>query len=411
MKYDVKEIKLAKAGALRIEWAAQSMPVLNRIRRRFAKEKPLKGVRLAACLHVMQTLKAGGAEIALCASNPLSTQDDAAASLVKHDRIPVFAIKGENHKTYYRHINAALDTRPHFTMDDGADLVSTLHSERQRLLATVRGGTEETTTGIIRLRSMAADGVLRYPIIAVNDARTKHFFDNRYGTGQSTLDGFIRATNRLIAGTTFVVCGYGWCGRGIAMRAKGLGAHVIVTEIDPLPALEAVMDGFQVMPIGAAASVGDFFCTVTGNINVIRKEHFRSMKDGAIVANSGHFNVELDLSGLASLATSRRLIRPFVEEYVLKNGRRINVLGDGRLINLAAAEGHPSSVMDMSFANQALSIEYMAKLKKPLAENVYPVPEAIDQQIAREKLAAMGVDIDRLTPEQKKYLASWEMGT
>ncbi|MFO7708351.1 MAG: adenosylhomocysteinase [Desulfobacterales bacterium] len=418
MKYDVKDIKLAKGGALHIEWAAQSMPVLNRIRRRFAKEKPLKGVRLAACLHVttetaalMQILKAGGAEIALCASNPLSTQDDAAASLVKNDRIPVFAIKGENHKTYYSHINAALDTRPHFTMDDGADLVSTLHSERQRLLATVRGGTEETTTGIIRLRSMAADGVLRYPIIAVNDARTKHFFDNRYGTGQSTLDGFIRATNRLIAGTTFVVCGYGWCGRGIAMRAKGLGAHVVVTEIDPLPALEAVMDGFQVMPIGAAATVGDFFCTVTGNISVIRKEHFRSMKDGAIVANSGHFNVELDLTGLASLAKSRRMIRPFVEEYVLKNGRRINVLGDGRLINLAAAEGHPSSVMDMSFANQALSIEYMVKLKKPLAKDVYPVPEAIDQQIAREKLAAMGVDIDTLTPEQKKYLASWEMGT
>ncbi|MCU0561451.1 MAG: adenosylhomocysteinase [Desulfobacterales bacterium] len=418
MKYDVKDIKLAKEGALRIEWAAQSMPVLNRIRRRFAKEKPLKGVRLAACLHVttetaalMQTLKAGGAEIALCASNPLSTQDDAAASLVKNDRIAVFAIKGEDHKTYYRHIHAALDTRPQFTMDDGADLVSTLHSERQPLLATVRGGTEETTTGIIRLRSMAADGVLRYPIIAVNDARTKHFFDNRYGTGQSTLDGFIRATNRLVAGTTFVVCGYGWCGRGIAMRAKGLGAHVVVTEIDPLPALEAVMDGFQVMPIGAAAKVGDFFCTVTGNVNVIRKEHFRQMKDGAIVANSGHFNVELDLPGLASLALSRRLIRPFVEEYVLKNGRRVNVLGDGRLINLAAAEGHPSSVMDMSFANQALSIEYMVTLKKPLAKEVYPVPEAIDQQIAREKLAAMGVDIDRLTPEQKKYLASWQMGT
>jgi adenosylhomocysteinase len=418
MKYDVKEIKLAKNGALRIEWAAQSMPVLNRIRRRFAKEKPLKGVRLAACLHVttetaalMQTLKAGGAEIALCASNPLSTQDDAAASLVQNDRIAVFAIKGENHKTYYSHINAVLDTRPQFTMDDGADLVSTLHSERQKLLDTVRGGTEETTTGIIRLRSMAADGVLRYPIIAVNDARTKHFFDNRYGTGQSTLDGFIRATNRLIAGTTFVVCGYGWCGRGIAMRAKGLGAHVVVTEIDPLPALEAVMDGFQVMPIKEAAKIGDFFCTVTGNINVIRKEHFRSMKTGAIVANSGHFNVELDLSGLASLAASRRMIRPFVEEYVLKNGRRINVLGDGRLINLAAAEGHPSSVMDMSFANQALSIEYMVKLKKPLAKEVYPVPEAIDQQIAREKLAAMGIDIDRLTPEQKKYLASWEMGT
>jgi adenosylhomocysteinase len=418
MKYDVKDVKQAKDGALRIEWAAQSMPVLNRIRRRFAKETPLMGVRLAACLHVttetaalMQTLKAGGAEIALCASNPLSTQDDAAASLVKNDRIPVFAIKGENHKTYYSHIHAALDTRPHFTMDDGADLVSTLHSERQPLLATVRGGTEETTTGIIRLRSMAADGVLRYPIIAVNDARTKHFFDNRYGTGQSTLDGFIRATNRLIAGTTFVVCGYGWCGRGIAMRAKGLGAHVVVTEIDPLPALEAVMDGFQVMPIGEAAKIGDFFCTVTGNINVIRKEHFRQMKDGAIVANSGHFNVELDLPGLASLARSRRLIRPFVEEYVLKSGRRVNVLGDGRLINLAAAEGHPSSVMDMSFANQALSIEYMVKLKKPLAKDVYPVPEAIDQQIAREKLAAMGVGIDTLTPEQKKYLASWEMGT
>jgi adenosylhomocysteinase len=418
MKYDVKDIKLAKDGALRIEWAAQSMPVLNRIRRRFAKEKPLKGVRLAACLHVttetaalMQTLKAGGAQIALCASNPLSTQDDAAASLVQNDRIAVFAIKGENHKTYYRHINAALNTRPQFTMDDGADLVSTLHSERQELLATVRGGTEETTTGIIRLRSMAADGVLRYPIIAVNDARTKHFFDNRYGTGQSTLDGFIRATNRLIAGTTFVVCGYGWCGRGIAMRAKGLGAHVVVTEIDPLPALEAVMDGFQVMPIGAAANVGDFFCTVTGNINVIRKEHFRSMKDGAIVANSGHFNVELDLPGLASLSKSQRLIRPFVEEYVLKNGRRINVLGDGRLINLAAAEGHPSSVMDMSFANQALSIEYMVMLKKPLAKEVYPVPEAIDQLIAREKLTAMGVAIDTLTAEQRKYLASWEMGT
>ena len=418
MKYDVKDIKLANDGRLRIEWAAQSMPVLNRIRERFAKEKPFKGVRLAACLHVttetaalMQALKAGGANIALCASNPLSTQDEAAASLVKHDQIPVFAIKGENHKTYYAHINAVLDTRPQYTMDDGADLVSILHSERQALLRNVRGGTEETTTGIIRLRSMAADGVLQYPIIAVNDARTKHFFDNRYGTGQSTMDGFIRATNRLIAGTTFVVCGYGWCGRGIAMRARGMGANVVVTEIDPLPALEAVMDGFSVMPIGEAAKIGDFFCTVTGNINVIRKEHFRRMKDGAIVANSGHFNVELDLPGLGELAKSRRRIRPFVEEYVLKNGRRINVLGDGRLINLAAAEGHPSSVMDMSFANQALSIEYMVKLKKPLPKDVYPVPEAIDQQIAREKLAAMGVAIDRLTPEQKKYLASWDMGT
>ena len=418
MKYDVKDIKLAKDGRLRIEWAAQSMPVLNRIRARFAKEKPFKGVRLAACLHVttetaalMQALKAGGANIALCASNPLSTQDEAAASLVKHDQIPVFAIKGENHKTYYAHINAVLDTRPQYTMDDGADLVSILHSERQALLRNVRGGTEETTTGIIRLRSMAADGVLQYPIIAVNDARTKHFFDNRYGTGQSTIDGFIRATNRLIAGSTFVVCGYGWCGRGIAMRARGMGANVVVTEIDPLPALEAVMDGFSVMPIGAAAQIGDFFCTVTGNINVIRKEHFRLMKDGAIVANSGHFNVELDLSGLGELAKTRRRIRPFVEEYVLKNGRRINVLGDGRLINLAAAEGHPSSVMDMSFANQALSIEYMVKLKKPLPKDVYPVPPAIDQQIAREKLAAMGVAIDTLTAEQKKYLASWEMGT
>jgi adenosylhomocysteinase len=418
MKYDVKNIKLANDGRLRIEWAAQSMPVLNRIRERFAKEKPFKGVRLAACLHVttetaalMQALKAGGANIALCASNPLSTQDEAAASLVKHDQIPVFAIKGENHKTYYAHINAVLDTRPQYTMDDGADLVSILHSERQALLRNVRGGTEETTTGIIRLRSMAADGVLQYPIIAVNDARTKHFFDNRYGTGQSTMDGFIRATNRLIAGTTFVVCGYGWCGRGIAMRARGMGANVVVTEIDPLPALEAVMDGFSVMPIDEAAKIGDFFCTVTGNINVIRKEHFRRMKDGAIVANSGHFNVELDLPGLEELAKSRRRIRPFVEEYVLKNGRRINVLGDGRLINLAAAEGHPSSVMDMSFANQALSIEYMVKLKKPLPKDVYPVPEAIDQQIAREKLAAMGVAIDKLTPEQKKYLASWDMGT
>jgi adenosylhomocysteinase len=418
MKYDVKDIKQARDGKLRIEWAAQSMPVLNRIRQRFAKEKPFTGVRLAACLHVttetaalMQTLKAGGASVALCASNPLSTQDDVAASLAQHDRIPVFAIKGENHKTYYSHINAVLDTRPQFTMDDGADLVSILHSERQKLLSNVRGGTEETTTGIIRLRSMANDGVLQYPIIAVNDARTKHFFDNRYGTGQSTLDGFIRATNRLIAGTIFVVCGYGWCGRGIAMRAKGLGANVVVTEIDPLPALEAVMDGFSVMPIGEAAKIGDFFCTVTGNINVIRREHFRLMKDGAIVANSGHFNVELDLPGLASLSKSRRIIRPFVEEYVLKSGRRVNVLGDGRLINLAAAEGHPSSVMDMSFANQALSIEYMVKLKKPLARNVYPVPEAIDQQIAREKLAAMGIAIDKLTLEQKKYLASWELGT
>jgi adenosylhomocysteinase len=418
MDYDVKDIKLAKAGALRIEWANQNMSVLNRIRTRFQKEKPLKGVRLAACLHVttetaslMQTLKAGGASVALCASNPLSTQDDVAASLVKNDKIPVFAIKGENHKTYYAHINAVLDTQPHFTMDDGADLVSILHSERSELISGVRGGTEETTTGIIRLRSMAADGVLQYPIIAVNDAQTKHFFDNRYGTGQSTIDGIIRATNRLLAGSNFIVCGYGWCGRGLAMRARGMGANVIITEVDPLPALEAVMDGLTVMPIRKAARIGDFFCTVTGNINVIRKEHFMIMKDGAIVANSGHFNVELDLDGLNSIAKSRRLIRPFVEEFKLQNGRRINVLGDGRLINLAAAEGHPSSVMDMSFANQSLSIEHMVKLKKPLDKKVYPVPEKIDKMIAKEKLAAMGVSIDRLTPEQRQYLASWTMGT
>jgi len=418
MDYDVKDIKLAKAGALRIEWANQNMSVLNRIRTRFQKEKPLKGVRLAACLHVttetaslMQTLKAGGASVALCASNPLSTQDDVAASLVKSDKIPVFAIKGENHKTYYAHINAVLDTQPHFTMDDGADLVSILHSERSELISGVRGGTEETTTGIIRLRSMAADGVLQYPIIAVNDAQTKHFFDNRYGTGQSTIDGIIRATNRLLAGSNFIVCGYGWCGRGLAMRARGMGANVIITEVDPLPALEAVMDGLTVMPIRKAARIGDFFCTVTGNINVIRKEHFMIMKDGAIVANSGHFNVELDLDGLNSIAKSRRLIRPFVEEFKLQNGRRINVLGDGRLINLAAAEGHPSSVMDMSFANQSLSIEHMVKLKKPLDKKVYPVPEKIDKMIAKEKLAAMGVSIDRLTPEQRQYLASWTMGT
>jgi adenosylhomocysteinase len=359
----------------------------------------------------MQTLKSGGAAVALCASNPLSTQDDVAAALVKYDKIPVFAIKGEDNRTYYRHINAVLDTKPQFTMDDGADLVSTLHSERTELLPGVQGGTEETTTGIIRLRSMAADGVLQYPIIAVNDARTKHFFDNRYGTGQSTVDGIIRATNRLLAGSNFVVCGYGWCGRGVAMRARGMGAHVIVTEIDPLPALEAVMDGFTVMPIGKAARIGDFFCTLTGNVNVIRREQFLVMKDGAIVANSGHFNVELDLVGLARISKSRRLMRPFVEEFELKNGRRINVLGEGRLINLAAAEGHPSSVMDMSFANQALSIEFMVKNKKPLAKMVYPVPEKIDQQIAKEKLAAMGTQIDRLTAEQKQYLASWTLGT
>jgi adenosylhomocysteinase len=418
MNYDVKDIKLAKDGLLRIEWANQSMQVLNNIKKRFAKEKPLKGVRIAACLHVttetaslMQTLKAGGAQITLCASNPLSTQDDVAASLVKHDKIAVFAIKGEDNKTYYKHIHSALDIKPQYTMDDGADLVSTIHSERQELIENVRGGTEETTTGIIRLKSMAADGVLQYPIIAVNDAKTKHFFDNRYGTGQSTMDGIIRATNRLIAGSNFIVCGYGWCGKGLALRARGMGANVIVTEVDPTAALEAVMDGLTAMPIRQAARIGDFFCTVTGNINVIRKEHFQIMKDGAIVANSGHFNVELDLNGLESIAKSRRTIRPFVEEYVLENGKCINVLGDGRLINLASAEGHPSSVMDMSFANQALSIEYMVKNKQRLENNVYPVPEEIDKAIAREKLTSMNVKIDRLTPEQKKYLASWSFGT
>jgi adenosylhomocysteinase len=418
MEYDIKDVKLAKEGLLRVEWANQSMPVLNNIKKRFAKEKPLKGKRIAACLHVttetaslMQTLKAGGATLTLCASNPLSTQDDVAASLVTHDKISVFAIKGEDNKTYYKHIHSAIDIKPHYTMDDGADLVSTIHSERQELIEGVDGGTEETTTGIIRLRSMAADGVLQYPIIAVNDARTKHFFDNRYGTGQSTMDGIIRATNRLIAGSNFVVCGYGWCGKGLAMRACGMGGNVIVTEVDPTTALEAVMDGFTVMPIRQAARIGDFFCTVTGNLNVIRKEHFEVMKDGAIVSNSGHFNVELDLEGLKSITKSHRIIRPFVEEYMLENGKRINVLGEGRLINLAAAEGHPSSVMDMSFANQALSIEYMVKTKKKLETDVYPVPEEIDKTIAKEKLASMNVKIDKLTPEQKKYLASWSMGT
>ena len=418
MDYDIKDIKLAADGKLRIEWAGQSMPVLNRIRERFAEENPLKGIRVGACLHVttetaalMQVLQTGGAKVWVCASNPLSTQDDVSASLVKHDKIPVFAIKGEDAKTYYQHIDAVLDSKPLYTMDDGADLVSTLHTQRTDWVEQVQGGTEETTTGVIRLKSMAADGVLKYPIIAVNDARTKHFFDNRYGTGQSTVDGIIRATNRLIAGTHFVVCGYGWCGRGLALRARGMGAQVIVTEVDPLAALEAVMDGFAVMTIREAAKVGDIFCTVTGNLNVIRREHFQRMKDGAIVCNSGHFNVELDLTGLEEISRAKRKVRPFVEEYTLEDGRRVNVLGEGRLINLAAAEGHPSSVMDMSFANQALSIEYMVKNKEPMAKDVYPVPEAIDAQIAREKLAAVGVKIDKLTPEQKKYLCSWTMGT
>jgi adenosylhomocysteinase len=416
--YDVKDLSLASKGRLRIEWAGQSMPVLNLIRRRFGREKPLKGIRLGLCLHVTtetanlaKALKAGGADVFVCASNPLSTQDDVAASLVKHDKIPCFSIKGEDTKTYYQHIYSVLDAKPMITMDDGADLVSTLHSERSELLKGVIAGTEETTTGVIRLKAMAADGALKYPVIAVNDANTKHFFDNRYGTGQSTLDGIIRATNRLVAGSAFVVCGYGWCGRGVAMRAQGLGASVVVTEIDPLRALEAVMDGFQVMPIADAAKIGDFFCTVTGDINVIRREHFQVMKSGAIVANSGHFNVELDLEGLDKISKKRRMVREFVEEYTLKNGKRVYVLGDGRLINLAAAEGHPSSVMDMSFANQALSAEYIVKNKKKISLGVYSVPKDIDEEIARLKLKAMGVKIDTLTKEQEKYLSSWEMGT
>jgi adenosylhomocysteinase len=441
MNYDIKDISLAEKGRLRIEWAGMSMPVLNKIRERFQKQKPLKGLRVSACLHVttetaslMKTLKAGGADVVLCASNPLSTQDDVAASLVADDKIPVYAIKGEDHATYYSHILAALKHKPHMTMDDGADLVSSLLfialkrfddlepsvgkwaktlsvKERKEFLSNIIGGTEETTTGVIRLKSMESDGVLKFPIISVNDADTKHLFDNRYGTGQSTVDGIIRATNRLIAGSKFVVSGYGWCGRGVASRAKGHGADVIICEVDPLRALEAVMDGFQVMPIAKAAPIGDFFCTLTGDINVIRKEHFLVMKDGAIVANSGHFNVELDLTGLAKVSKDRRYVREFVEEFNLKDGRRIYVLGEGRLINLAAAEGHPSSVMDMSFANQALSAEYMAKNHAKLEKKVYPVPKDIDKEIARLKLLSMGVEIDTLTAEQAKYLSSWEMGT
>lgn len=418
MDYDIKDINLADKGRLRIEWAEQNMPVLRLIRNRFKKEKPLKGVRLSACLHVTtetaclaEALKEGGADVVLCASNPLSTQDDVAASLVKYSDIPVFAIKGEDHETYYKHIYAVLDLNPNITMDDGADLVSILHSKKRSLLSGVVGGTEETTTGVIRLKSMADKGVLMYPIVAVNDAMTKHLFDNRYGTGQSTLDGITRATNRLVAGTVFVVSGYGWCGKGVAMRAKGLGADVVVTEIEPLKALEAVMDGFRVMPMSNAAKIGDFFVTVTGDISVIREEHFKTMKGGAIVCNSGHFNVEIDIPALKKLSKKRRRIREFVEEYTLKDGRRINILGEGRLINLAAAEGHPSSVMDMSFANQALSAEYMIEKGGELERDVYSVPEEIDRNIAKLKLAAMGIKIDRLTKEQLKYLASWEMGT
>jgi adenosylhomocysteinase len=416
--YDVIDLSFAEGGRRRIDWAEREMPVLRMIKERFAKEKPLKGLRVSACLHVttetanlMKTLQAGGADIVLTASNPLSTQDDVAASLVTHEEIPTFAIKGENNATYYKHIFAALDHKPHLTMDDGADLVSTMQKERKELISEVLGGTEETTTGVIRLRAMAADGALGYPIIAVNDAMTKHFFDNRYGTGQSTIDGIVRATNILLAGRVFVVAGYGWCGRGLASRARGMGANVVVTEIDPLKALEAVMDGFRVMPMIEAAKIGDIFCTVTGDLNVVDRAHFEVMKDGAIVANSGHFNVEINIPALEAVSSEKKLVRPFVDEYQMKDGRRIYILGEGRLINLASAEGHPASVMDMSFANQALSCEYMVKNHDQLERKVYSVPDAIDQQIAKIKLDAMGVKIDTLTPEQQKYLNSWEEGT
>ncbi len=418
MKYDIKDISLAEEGKSSVDWANKSMPVLNSIKERFLKERPLDGVRLGACLHVttetaslMDTLKAGGADVSLCASNPLSTQDYVAAYLVKYSEIPVHSIKWEDTETYYNHINAVLDEKPMITMDDGADLVSTIHAKRQDLIEEIIGGTEETTTGVIRLRAMAKDGVLRFPLIAVNDANTKHMFDNRYGTGQSTIDGIIRATNRLIAGSVFVVCGYGWCSRGLAMRASGLGANVVVTEVDPLRALEAVMDGYRVMPIAEASRIGDFFCTLTGDINVIRKEHFLMMKDGAIISNSGHFNVELDIDGLKEVSTATKRIRQYIDEYRLEDGRCVYVLGEGRLINLAAAEGHPSSVMDMSFANQALAAEYLVKNADTLKNIVYGVPEDIDQEIARLKLESMGIAIDTLTEEQCKYLNSWEMGT
>jgi adenosylhomocysteinase len=417
-RFDVKDLKLAPDGRRMIGWAANEMPVLGLIRDRFAREQPLRGQRISACLHVTTetanlaiTLKAGGAELVLCASNPLSTADAAAASLVQDHGISVFAIRGEDRDTYYRHINSALDQRPTISMDDGADLVAALHRERSDLLPSVIGGTEETTTGVIRLRSMALGGVLRYPIIAVNEAQTKHFFDNRYGTGQSTLDGIIRATNVLLAGKVFVVCGYGWCGRGLAMRARGMGAQVIVTEVDPVRALEAVMDGYRVMPLGEAAREGDIFVTVTGDINVVDETHLRAMKSGAILANSGHFNDEINLSVLDDMAESVRTVRPSLEEYRLRDGRSLFVLAEGRLVNLAAAEGHPAAVMDMSFANQALSVEYLAAHASELKPNVYPVPEAIDQEIARLKLAAMGVAIDTLTEEQARYLSGWESGT
>jgi adenosylhomocysteinase len=415
---DVKDLNLAAKGKLRIEWANQWMPVLQIIRKRFLKEQPLKGVRISACLHVTSetanlaiTLRDGGADLVLCASNPLSTQDDVAASLVKDYGIPTYAIKGENKETYYSHIVSALNHKPQITMDDGADLVTMILTQRQDLVPGVLGGTEETTTGVIRLRSMAKDGMLKYPIVAVNDADTKHLFDNRYGTGQSTIDGILRATNLLFAGLHVVVCGYGWCGRGVAMRAKGLGSDVIITEINPTRALEAVMDGFRVMPLAEAAKVGDIFITVTGDKSVVTAEHFRLMKDGAVVANSGHFNVEIDIPALEKLSLSKRQTREFVDEYTMRDGRKIYLLGEGRLINLAAAEGHPAVVMDMSFADQALSVEYMVKNAKKLEAKVYPVPADIDKNVARLKLQSLGINIDKLSREQEEYLSSWSEGT
>ncbi|MCL5257080.1 MAG: adenosylhomocysteinase [Chloroflexi bacterium] len=417
MKYDIKDINLAGKGRLRIEWANTRMKVLSQIRERFAKEKPLQDIRVSACLHVttetanlMLTLQVGGADIVLCASNPLSTQDDVAAALVEYG-IPVFAIKGEDEVTYYQHIRAALDHKPNMTMDDGADLVSSLHKDKTGLIGYVIGGTEETTTGVIRIKSMEENGVLKFPIIAVNEADTKHMFDNRYGTGQSTVDGIVRATNILLAESVVVVAGYGWCGRGFATRARGMGAHVIVTEVDPLKAIEAYMDGFSVMPMQEAAPLGDLFVTLTGDINVVDKHHMEAMKDGAIICNSGHFNDEINIPALEAMSVSHRAVRDFVEEYVLPDGRKLHVLAEGRLINLAAAEGHPASVMDMSFANQALSAEYMAKHTKELQRKVYIVPKEIDEEVARLKLASMGIEIDVLTEEQKKYLSSWESGT
>ena len=418
LPHDVKDLSLAAGGKRRIEWANQFMPTLAGIRKRFAKEKPLKGVRISACLHVTTetanlalTLQQGGADVALCASNPLSTQDDVAACLVRDYQMSVFAIKGEDHDTYYSHLESALEHRPHISMDDGADLVTLAHTKRKEYAKGIFGGTEETTTGVIRLRSMAEEGVLKYPIIAVNDADTKHMFDNRYGTGQSTIDGILRATNVLIAGLKVVVAGYGWCGRGIAMRARGLGGHVVITEVDPTRALEAVMDGYEVMTMSEAAEIGDLFITVTGDKSVLAKEHFQKMKDGALLANSGHFNVEIDIPALAKMAKSRRTMREYVEEYRMADGRRLYLLADGRLVNLSAAEGHPASVMDMSFANQALCCEYMVKNAKKLENQVYPVPREIDRMVARLKLDSMGVRIDQLTKEQSKYLSSWSEGT